>query len=150
MKVYLAADHGGFKLKEEIKKWLKEWGYSYFDFGANKYDSVDDYPDFAWPAAVKVGQEQQSMGIFVCRSGHGVCTVANKARGVRATVCWNESSAHFARNDDNANVLCLPAEFVTIETAKKIIHTFLTTPFEKKQERFVRRVNKINKIDQNL
>jgi|SRR6185436_11365712 len=149
MKIYLGADHGGYKLKEEIKNWLKEWGYSYEDFGADKFDAEDDYPDFAWPVAVKVGHEQGSFGILICRSGQGECIVANKAKGARAALSWNEKTAHAARNDDDANILCLAADYTGLDEAKKIVHTFLSTPFAV-EERFVRRVNKVKKIDINL
>src|ERR1041385_9116586 len=112
MKIYLGADHGGFKLKEEIKNWLKEWNFGFEDMGADHYDPMDDYPDTAWPVAMKVGSEKGSLGILVCRSGQGECIVANKARGTRAALAWNEQSAHSARNDDDANILCLPADYV--------------------------------------
>jgi ribose 5-phosphate isomerase B len=149
MKIYLGADHGGYKLKEEIKNWLKEWGFSFEDLGADKFDPEDDYPDFAWPVAVKVGHERDSMGILVCRSGQGECIVANKAKGARAALAWNEQTAHAARNDDDANILCLAADYTTLDSAKKIIHEFLNTKFGT-EERFLRRVNKVKKIDINL
>ena len=149
MKIYLGSDHGGFKLKEEIKDWLKEWNFSFEDLGAKNYVQDDDYPDYAWPVAVRVGHEQGSLGILICRSGQGECIVANKAKGARAALAWNEKTAHAARNDDDANILCLAADYTGLDLAKKIIHVFLTTPFDP-QERFVRRVNKVKKIDINL
>jgi ribose 5-phosphate isomerase B len=148
--IYLGADHGGYKLKEEIKKWLKDWHKSFMDMGAKEFSSEDDYPDYAWPVAVKVGMEPKSLGILICRSGQGVCIVANKAKHVRAALAWTEASAHAARNDDDANVLCLPSDYLTTDNAKKIVHTFLNTPFEHKDEKYQRRVNKIRKIDINL
>lgn len=150
MKIYLGADHGGYKLKEEIKTWLKEWGLEFEDMGAHEFNSQDDYPDFAWPVAVKVGSNLKSFGILACRSGQGESIVANKARGARAALAWNEHSAHAARNDDDANILCLPADYVTLNNAKAIVHTFLYTPFDFNEERFNRRVNKVKKIDVNL
>lgn len=149
MKIYLGADHGGYKLKEEIKHWCEGWGFDYEDLGAHKYQPDDDYPDFAWPVAVKVGSTDEAMGILVCRSGQGECIVANKAKGARAALAWNEKVAHAARNDDDANILCLAADYTTVDEAKKIIHTFLTTPFAE-EERFIRRTNKVRKIDINL
>jgi len=149
MKVYLGADHGGYKLKEEIKNWLKEWNFDYEDLGASKFDSEDDYPDYAWPVAVKVGSEQGTFGILACRSGQGEAIVANKAKGARAALAWTEKSAHAARNDDDANILCLPADYLTLDNAKALVHVFLTTPFAA-EERFLRRVNKVKKIDVNL
>ncbi len=149
MKIYLGADHGGYKLKEEIKNWLLEWNYEFEDLGAHKYDSEDDYPDFAWPVGVKVGSEHKATGILACRSGQGECIVANKAKGARAALAWNEKSAYAARNDDNANILCLPADYLTLSNAKKIVRAFLTTPFAR-EEKYERRVNKVKKIDLNL
>src|SRR5258708_37888285 len=129
MKVYIGADHGGYKLKENIKDWLKEWDIKFEDLGAHNFDSSDDYPDFAWPLATKVGSEAGAMGILACRSGQGEAIVANKARGARAALAWNEHSAKVARNDDDANILCLPADYITLDNAKAIVHDFLTTPF---------------------
>lgn len=149
MKVYIGADHGGYKLKEELKNWLSEWHFEFEDLGAHQFDSEDDYPDFAWAVGGKVGNEPGAFGILACRSGQGVCVVANKAKGVRAVLAWHEKSAFAARNDDDANILCLPADYISLDTAKKIVHAFLTTPFAA-EERFVRRVNKVKKIDINL
>ncbi len=149
MKVYIGADHGGFKLKEETKEWLKEWGYEFLDMGAVNYTPEDDYPDYAWPVAMKVGNEQGALGILACRSGQGECIVANKAKGARAALAWNEKTAIAARNDDDANILCLPADYVSIDAAKKIVHAFLTTKFGI-DERYHRRVEKVKKIDINL
>ncbi len=149
MKIYLGADHGGFKLKEEIKEWLKEWGHEFVDLGAFHFTPEDDYPDYAWPVARKVGSEHKTLGILACRSGQGECIVANKAKGARAALAWNETSAEAARHDDDANILCLPADYVTIDNAKKIVHAFIVTKFGK-DERFHRRVEKVKKIDINL
>ncbi len=149
MTVYLGADHGGIKLKNEVIKWLREWHFEPKDLGAFDYKSDDDYPDYAWPVATKVGSEPYTFGILVCRSGQGVCIVANKAKGARAALAWNEQSAQAARNDDDANILCLPSDYLTIDNAKKIVHTFLTTPFNS-EPRFKRRIDKVKKIDINL
>lgn len=149
MKVFLAADHGGYKLKEEIKDWLKAWHFEFEDKGAHKFDAEDDYPDFAWPAAVAVGATPGSFGILVCRSGQGESIVANKAKGARAAIAWNEHTAAAARHDDDANILCLPADYVTLDSAKAIVHDFLTTKFGK-DEKYKRRVDKVKKIDINL
>jgi ribose 5-phosphate isomerase B len=147
--IYLGADHGGFKLKEEIKKWLKEWHFDFSDMGAKEFVDQDDYPDYAWPVAMKVGNDHKSKGILVCRSGQGVCIVANKARHARAALVWNEQTAFSARNDDDANILCLPSDYITVEGAKPVIHAFLTTPFNK-DPKYNRRIEKVKKIDHNL
>lgn len=150
MKIYIGADHGGFKLKEEIKVWLSEWHFEYEDVGAMHYIIDDDYPDYAWEAASKVGTNLGSLGVLACRSGQGGCIVANKVRHVRAALAWNEKSAISAKKDDDANILCLPADYITTEEAKKIVHAFLYTPFDDKEEHYVRRLDKVKKIDLNL
>jgi ribose 5-phosphate isomerase B len=149
MKVYIGADHGGYKLKEEIKNWLNEWHFEFEDMGNNKFDPEDDYPDFAWPVGVAVGSHPGTFGIVICRSGQGECIVANKAKGARAAVAWNQHAAHHAREDDDANILCLPADYITIDQAKPMVYVFLTTKFGT-EERFLRRLNKVKKIDINL
>jgi ribose 5-phosphate isomerase B len=149
MKVFIGADHGGLKLKNEAVKWLKEWHFEVEDLGAHDFTSDDDYPDYAWPVAMKVANEPFTLGILICRSGQGVCMVANKAKGARAATAWNELSAFSARNDDDANIVCIPADHLTVDGAKLVIHTFLTTPFNS-EPRFKRRADKIKKIDVNL
>jgi len=149
MKVFIGADHGGYKLKEELKNWLAEWHFEVEDRGAYSFNSDDDYPDYAWPVALAVGSQPYTFGVLVCRSGQGVCIVANKAKGARAALAWTEQAAYASRNDDDANILCLPADYLTIENAKKIVHTFLTTPFNA-EPRFKRRADKVKKIDVNL
>ena len=136
-------------MKEEIKNWLKGWNFEFEDIGNHKYDPEDDYPDFAWPAALKVGSDPSARGILICRSGQGESIVANKARNVRAAIAWNEHTAHAARNDDDANILCLPSDYVTLDAAHAIIHEFLMTKFGK-DERFARRRDKVLKLEQNL
>ncbi len=150
MKVYLGADHGGFKLKEEIKNWLGEWNFEFEDLGAKELVPEDDYPDFAKLVAMKVEKEPGSFGILACRSGEGEAIVANKFKGVRAAVVWEPKVAAASRNDDDANVLCLPADYLALDEAKEIVHVFLTTPFAAEEERFERRRDKVDEIEENL
>lgn len=150
MKIYIGADHGGYKLKEEIKIWLKEWGFKFEDVGAQNYLPEDDYTDYAWAVGQKVGRETENFGILICRSGQGSCIVANKCKHVRAAVAWNEKSAQAARHDDDVNILCLPADYLTVDLAKKVVETFLHTKFDAEEHRFTRRLQKVKKIDQNL
>jgi ribose 5-phosphate isomerase B len=150
MKVYLGADHGGYKLKEAVKEWLQEWNIKFEDLGAHEFRPDDDYPDSAWTVAVKVASQEGSFGILSCRSGQGECIVANKARGARAVLAWNEHVAKSSRHDDDANILCLPADYVTLDNAKAIVHDFLTTSFAAEEPRFVRRVNKVKSIETTL
>lgn len=149
MRVYIGADHGGFKLKQDLKPWLIESGYDVDDLGAFNFVPEDDFVDYAWPLALKVGSDEAARGILICRSGQGECIVANKAKGVRAAPAWNEKAAYVARHDNDANIICLPADYITEAGAKKMVEIFLKTPFGT-EERFRRRVKKVRMIDTNL
>jgi ribose 5-phosphate isomerase B len=138
--IALGADHAGFEYKEEIKKMLTTAGWQVADKGTFSPDSVD-YPDFAHLVAVMVEENKAAAGILVCGSGNGVCMAANKHKGVRAALCWTDELASLARQHNNANVLCVPARFVSFEAAVKMTNTFLATPFE--GGRHERRVEKI-------
>jgi len=143
MKLSLAigADHAGYELKEHLKAWLEKNGYPANDFGTYSPDSVD-YPDLAHPVAAAVEKKQFDFGLLVCSSANGVAITANKHAGIRAAICWNTELAVLARRHNQANVLCLPASFVTREAAEKILDAFLTAPFD--GGRHERRVNKIS------
>ncbi len=127
--IAIGADHAGFEYKTAIKKMLAEGGYTVDDHGTNSSESVD-YPDFAHPVAKAVELHEDSLGILICGSANGVAITANKHQGVRAAICWNREIAELARAHNNANVLCIPARFVTPAEAKEIILAFLQTPFE--------------------
>lgn len=139
--IYIAADHRGFRLKEEIKKWLEVNHYEFRDLGAKEYDKNDDYPDFAIDIAEKVAIEN-ARGILICGSGAGASIAANKVRGIRAGLCTSEKQSKAARNDDDINLLCLSADAVSVEDNIKIVSVFLETRFSS-EERFIRRINKI-------
>jgi ribose 5-phosphate isomerase B len=143
--IFIGADHRGFKLKEIIKESLRDLGYQVTDLGSANYDKEDDYADIALNVGEKVAFEN-AKGILICRSGVGVCVVANKVKGIRASLCTSEKMARLAREDDDANVLCLSAELVDEETNKLIAETFLETVFSS-EERFIRRINKIKKYE---
>jgi ribose 5-phosphate isomerase B len=136
----LGSDHAGYQYKEKIKAHLSHKGLKFHDFGTYSEDSAD-YPDFAHPVASAVEKGENSLGILVCGSGNGVCMTANKHAGIRAALCWNEELATLARTHNNANVLCLPARFVSVETALAIVDAFLVATFE--GGRHERRVGKI-------
>ena len=140
-KIAVGADHAGFEYKELLKKWLDKNGYALKDFGAYNKDSAD-YPDFAHPVANAVEKNEFEFGLLVCGSANGVAITANKHQGVRAAICWNEELASLARQHNNANVLCLPARYITIELAEKILDRFLHSNFE--GGRHERRVGKIS------
>lgn len=146
MKVYIGADHGGYKLKEELKKYLGEMGYEVEDMGVYTPDPEDDYPDFVFPTGERVAQNPGSMGIVIGRSGNGEAIAANKVRGIRAALCWNEEVAKKAREHNDANVLSLGADYIDSETAKGIVKTFLETPFSG-EERHKRRIERISSYE---
>ena len=127
--IAIGADHAGFEYKEELKKTLAANGWAVEDMGTYSLDSVD-YPDFAHPVAEMVEERRAAAGILVCGSGNGVCMTANKHEGIRAALCWNDELASLARQHNNANVLCIPARFLSLELAEQMVNTFLTVPFE--------------------
>ena len=147
MRIYIAADHAGFLLKEQIKQSLREKGHQVEDMGNSKLDTADDYPDFVIPAAEKVAKDSGGMGIVLGRSGNGEVISANKVRGVRAALCLDEEMARLARNDNNANVLALGVNFVDGLKAEKIVEAFLDTPFPE-EKRHARRVAKITSYEE--
>ena len=126
----LGADHGGYELKEALKQFLLSRGLTVLDFGAKTKDPADDYPDFAQPASLAVADGRAEAGLLVCTSGVGICITANKVAGVRAAVAENEHDAALMRQHNDVNVLCLSGRKTTLETAKKIIETFISAKFE--------------------
>ena len=140
MKIAIGSDHAGFDYKEHLRQKFTEQGFELTDFGAYSTDSAD-YPDFAHPVAQSVEDGKADFGILICGSGNGVCITANKHKGVRAALCWNNDLAALARQHNNANVICIPARFVDMETAVSMALTFLRTEFE--GGRHQRRVEKI-------
>lgn len=139
MKIAIGADHAGFEYKELLKSFLTE--YEVKDFGTHSTQSVD-YPDFAHPVALAVESQEYTFGILVCGSANGVAITANKHQHIRAAICWLNEIASLARVHNNANVLCIPARFVSEELAKEMTTTFLNTAFE--GGRHENRVNKIS------
>lgn len=149
MKVFLATDHAGFDFKEQIKTYLQKKGYEVEDCGAHEFNKDDDYPDFIAIAAEKVSQTPSSFGIVLGKSGAGECIVANKIKGVRAVLGISEKNAQLAREHNDANILSLGSEIVDLELAKKMIELFLQTSFSN-EERHIRRIEKIKKIESNV
>ena len=138
--IALGADHAGFALKESLKNWLQKNGHTVHDYGAYTSESAD-YPDFAHPVATAVEKKEFDLGLLVCGSGNGVAMAANKHQGIRAAICWNVELAGLAREHNDANILCLPARFISTEEAEQILDRFLNSSFE--GGRHARRVNKI-------
>jgi ribose 5-phosphate isomerase B len=137
----IGCDHAGFDYKEEVKKKLTEAGWQVEDKGTHSNESTD-YPDYAHAVASMVEEGRAAAGILICGSGNGVCMTANKHKGIRAALCWGEELASLSRQHNNANVLCMPARFVSLEEAFKMTDVFLSTPFE--GGRHEKRVGKIN------
>lgn len=129
MLIHLGADHAGFEMKELLKQYLSAKGFEIRDHGTYSADSVD-YPDFAHPTATAVAAEADGMGILLCGSANGVAITANKHAGIRAALCWTPEVAQLARQHNNANILCIPARFVSPDAAKEMADVFLSTSFE--------------------
>ena len=143
MNIIISNDHAGVELKNNVKKFLEAKGYSLKDVGNNDGESVD-YPDIIHPLAKEISENKDDKGIIMCGSGNGVSMVANKYKGVRAGLCWSKEIAELIRKHNNANVLSLPARFISIEEALEIVKVFLETDFEE-GGRHERRVGKIDK-----
>jgi ribose 5-phosphate isomerase B len=148
MIIYIGSDHGGFKMKELLKKWLMDKAYEVGDMGPAQYVEEDDYPDTAAAVARKVSQAEpgQARGILICRSGAGVDIVANKFRGVRSVLAISTDHIYQARHDDDVNVLSIAADFTDEAVVPKIVQIFLSTPFAK-EGKYTRRLNKISEIE---
>lgn len=140
VKIALGSDHAGYTTKELIRKNLMEKGYQVEDFGTYSADSVD-YPDIAHPLSKAVEQHRFLFGILLCGSGNGMAMVSNKYKNIRAALCWNEEITKLARAHNDANILILPARFISPEEAICYSELFLTTAFE--GGRHQRRVEKI-------
>lgn len=138
LKIAIGSDHAGFEYKQALAAFVQAAKLK--DFGTYSAASVD-YPDFAHPVANAVEGGEFDLGILVCGSANGVAITANKHQGIRAAICWTAEIAALARQHNNANVVCIPARFISIEEAEKIVETFLTTGFE--GGRHADRVNKM-------
>ncbi len=141
MKLAIGGDHAGFDYKQSLYQELLSQGHEIEDFGTYNDGSVD-YPDFAHPVASYVEANPDSKGILVCGSGNGVAMVANKHAGIRAAICWTEELARLARKHNDANIICIPARFVSPQLAKEMIHLFWNEAFE--GGRHANRVGKIS------
>lgn len=142
--IVIGADHGGFKLKEEIKKYFDEKEIKYEDKGCFSEESVN-YPDIAKEVAKDVSDKKADIGILICRSGIGMSIVANKFKGVRCAVCYNEQIAKFSRMHNNANMMALGADYMSVNDAICIVRQFIATEFE--GGRHETRVNMISEIE---
>jgi ribose 5-phosphate isomerase B len=139
--IQIGSDHAGVELKASIKSYLEAQGYSVQDFGTHNTDSMD-YPDVAHPVANAVLNDANSLGILICGSGNGVCLTANKHQGIRAALCWLPELGALSRQHNNANILCLPARFISEQTAKEIVDAYLNAEFEGGRHQ-----NRVSKVD---
>lgn len=145
--LYIVADHGGYKLKKRIIRYLEnELDTKINDLGPFEYDKTDDYPDFAVNLAKKVLENEENKGIAICRNGIGICITTNKFKGIRAGIGYNIDVAKSMRNDDNTNVLCLAADHSSADHAMAIVKKWLETPFSN-EERHIRRLKKVEEIE---
>ncbi|MEI7579323.1 MAG: RpiB/LacA/LacB family sugar-phosphate isomerase [bacterium] len=138
---YIASDHRGFALKEELKKYFQAQNITFTDLGPLEYVQTDDYPDYAIPLAERIVKEN-TLGVLICRTGAGVAIAANKVKGARAAQITDEENAVLARTDDDANIAVVPGQDTDLQGKAKLIETFLKTSFSN-AERHIRRRNKI-------
>ena len=143
MKIYLGADHRGYKLKEALRESLKTQGFEVEDVGADIYDGADDYVDYASKVCKQIGKDDK--GVLICGSGHGVDIVANKHKNTRSVLGFNLDVVVQGREDEDANVLSLPAEWITTDEAIEMVKVFINTDFSR-AERHMRRIEKIEKL----
>ena len=141
--IAIGSDHAGFAVKEYVKEHLNNNGYSFHDFGSYSEEPMD-YPDMAHPLAKAVQSGEYKNGILICGSGNGVAIVANKYTGIRAAICWNDEITKLARRHNDANIIVLPARFISLEDAARFVLLFINTEFE--GGRHQRRVEKITEI----
>ena len=150
MKIYIGTDHAGFELKEELKIFLEKLGCEVEDKGAYEFNEADDYPDFIFPVvkavAEDIARDLGSRGIVIGGSGQGEAIVANKVKGIRAAVVYDEYSSEMSRKHNDANIISLGNRTLTISKAKELVKLWLETPFSN-EERHKRRIEKIKAIE---
>ena len=129
MKIAIGSDHAGFNYKEAIKDYLQQAGHDVEDLGTFTESSCD-YPDYAHAVSLSVEQGKAETGVLVCGSANGVAITANKHAGIRAAICWEKEIAVLARAHNNANIICIPARFVSTDATFEMVDAFLVTPFE--------------------
>jgi len=128
-KIAIGSDHAGFQLKTQIIEFLQNSGFEIKDCGTYSEERAD-YPDFAHAVAQAIEKEEMKMGVLICGSANGISMSANKHQGIRSAVCWKEEIATLARLHNDANILALPARFISMDEAIKCTDTFLKTEFE--------------------
>jgi len=148
MRIYLGADHNGFERKAKLTEYLQRSGYEVVDEGDISLAPEDDFPQFASRVVQAMrgdADPSQTRGILICGSGQGMCMAANRFKGIRACLAFDQEEAHSARNDDDSNVLCLSARSIDFDTTVGIVHTWLMTPFAG-APRFKRRIQELDEL----
>lgn len=147
--IYISSDHRGLNLKDYLVKELTTEGVEITDMGPKSMDPEDDYPDYASLVAKKVQENDQDKGIVICANGVGVSITANKFNGIRATLSWTPEHAQSSRKDDDSNVLALPSDYITKESALETALLWINTPFSN-EDRHIRRIKKIKDIESKI
>jgi ribose 5-phosphate isomerase B len=147
MKIYVGADHRGFRLHQSLVSYLKRSGYEVVDDSAAKLEPGDDYPLIAQRMVkdLLTSSDHDVRGILICGSGQGICMAANRFKGIRACLGYGREAVRAARNDDDANILCLPADVLEKDTANRLVETFLNTPFSP-EPRYIRRKQEMDEV----
>lgn len=148
MKIYVGTDHNGFYLRNSLVKYLVQAGYDVVDSGEEKLDPNDDFPVFAQKVVHQMlrSDDRDPRGILLCGSGQGMCMAANRFKGIRAALGYDRESVRSARNDDDANVICLPARHLKKDETNVLVETFLNTPFAG-ATRFKRRLSELDSLN---
>ena len=151
MKIFLGADHNGFEMKQGLIEALRRSGHDFIDKGDTELKPEDDFPVFASQVvhAMRASDDADPRGVLICGSGQGMCMAANRFKGIRASLVWDVHEAHAARNDDDSNVLCLPARSISVEEAIKITEAWLATPFAG-AARFKRRIKELDTLGEDF
>lgn len=149
MKIFLGADHNGFEYKAKLAEYLQRTGYEVVDEGDTERKPEDDFPQFAGRVVAAMrengGDSDDTRGILICGSGQGMCMAANRFKGIRAGLAFDQEEARACRNDEDSNVLCLSSRYTDFDTAVGIIHTWLMTPFAG-APRFKRRLQELDEL----
>lgn len=147
MKIFIGADHNGYDYKSELTQFLTQAGHEVVDQGSIGINPEDDFPEYAGKVATAVltANDPQALGILICGSGQGVCMAANRFKGIRASLCWNENEARASRNDDDSNILCLTSRYMSLDEVISVAQTFLATPFAG-APRFTRRIQQLDQL----
>lgn len=148
MKIYVGADHNGFRLRRTVIDYLKRAGYDVVDDGGDTLNPDDDFPVFAQKVVADMlsSDDPSPRGILICGSGQGMCMAANRFRGIRALLAYDRESVRSARNDDDANIMCLPASIFEKDTANVLVETFLNTDFAA-APRYTRRIRELDELN---